>query len=278
VGHADQAELLTRLCLRREIDRMKNAARVGDNHQCPASDGGSPHVGGKVLGPGATYVLIGGQHAARIEDDAACEGPFDMIKRGAPSVLIEGKNAARRGDGTVHVGVIMEGHPQVLIGGLMAPGSDADAIQMAMDQIRASDFAKWDKGKEVLAKLEQLQKDGKIGFSDLTELDTKTEDAQATWKKAEGQLLVDRSINRSPDSIASELVHEGSHAVDTDKYGPDAGTTIDQETQTNRNQLDFYNEQRQAGYYDGEQERRRLVPSLRDDVGERYRKLGYPEH
>jgi uncharacterized Zn-binding protein involved in type VI secretion len=256
---------------------MKNAARTFDFHQCPAVDGGVPHAGGPVLPPAAPSVLIGGLPAARVDDHAACAGAPDTIKRGAPSVLIEGKKAARRGDGTVHLGVIMVGHPRVLIGGTMAPGSDADTIQMAMDQIRASDFAKWPHGQAVLAKLEQLQKDGKIGFADLSDVSKKpNEQADGTWENDKQRLTVDRQYDRSPDATASELVHEGSHATYYDEHGPDTHSSIDQETQTNRDQQDFYSEQRQCGYYSPEQERRRAAPSLRDDVRDRYPHL--PEH
>lgn len=64
------------------------AARVGDNHVCPMSDGPKPHVGGPITGPGSPTVLIGGQPAARMGDMAQCAGPPDSILKGAPNVLI----------------------------------------------------------------------------------------------------------------------------------------------------------------------------------------------
>ncbi|MDC0746837.1 PAAR domain-containing protein [Polyangium mundeleinium] len=91
------------------------AARVGDAHTCPA------HVGGPILPPGCTTVVIGGQAAARIDDLCQCQGPTDVIKTGAPTVLIGGKPAARKGDLTRHDGVVAMGFPTVLIGPL-APG------------------------------------------------------------------------------------------------------------------------------------------------------------
>jgi uncharacterized Zn-binding protein involved in type VI secretion len=92
------------------------AARIGDMHTCPMSDGPKPHVGGPILPPGAINVLIGGQPAARVTDFAMCVGPPDRIFRGSATVLIGGLMAARMGDNTAHGGVIVQGFPKVLIG------------------------------------------------------------------------------------------------------------------------------------------------------------------
>lgn len=94
----------------------KPAARVGDMHTCPMSDGPKPHVGGPILPPGCLTVLIGGQPAARITDLATCVGPPDMVNCGSSSVLIGNLMAARLTDGTAHGGVIVSGCPNVLIG------------------------------------------------------------------------------------------------------------------------------------------------------------------
>ncbi|MFC0154780.1 PAAR domain-containing protein [Xanthomonas dyei] len=75
-----------------------------------------PHVGGPIIGPGASTVLIGGLPAARIGDSAVCVGPPDSIVMGAPTVLISGQPAARLGDSTAHGGVIALGCFTVLIG------------------------------------------------------------------------------------------------------------------------------------------------------------------
>ena len=50
---------------------MPPAARVGDMHTCPMSDGPKPHVGGPILPPGAPTVLIGGMPAARVGERRA---------------------------------------------------------------------------------------------------------------------------------------------------------------------------------------------------------------
>lgn len=94
----------------------KPAARLGDMHTCPMSDGPKPHVGGPIS-MGATQVLIGGQPAARVGDMAVCAGPPDTIAMGSATVIIEGKPAARMGDMTAHGGQIAQGYPMVMIGG-----------------------------------------------------------------------------------------------------------------------------------------------------------------
>src|SRR5262245_33539665 len=94
------------------------SARVGDLHTCPA------HFGGPILPPGCPTVTIGSKPAARIDDLCQCQGPPDMIRSGAPTVLIGGKPAARMGDLTRHAGVIVMGHPTVLIG----PAAPGDAV------------------------------------------------------------------------------------------------------------------------------------------------------
>lgn len=65
------------------------AARMGDMHTCPLSDGPKPHVGGPIT-TGSATVLIGGQPAARQGDMATCTGPPDTIAMGCTTVLIGG--------------------------------------------------------------------------------------------------------------------------------------------------------------------------------------------
>ena len=75
------------------------------------------HIGGPIIGPGASTVLIGGLPAARVGDMLICVGPPDEIVKGSTTVLIEGKPAARVGDETAHGGTIVIGDPTVNIGG-----------------------------------------------------------------------------------------------------------------------------------------------------------------
>lgn len=92
------------------------AARAGDMHACPMVDA-APHVGGPVMPPGSTSVLIGNMPAARLGDMATCTGPPDAIIKGSSSVMIDGRPAARLGDSTSHGGTIVLGDFTVLIGG-----------------------------------------------------------------------------------------------------------------------------------------------------------------
>ncbi len=67
----------------------KPAARLGDMHTCPMSDGPKPHVGGPIV-LGAFTVLVGGAPLARMGDVATCVGPPDTIAMGEPTVLVGG--------------------------------------------------------------------------------------------------------------------------------------------------------------------------------------------
>ena len=74
---------LTRGAARGDNRRVPPAARVGDMHTCPLSDGPKPHVGGPILPPGAPTVLIAGMPAARVGDMCTCVGPPDTIAMGS---------------------------------------------------------------------------------------------------------------------------------------------------------------------------------------------------
>lgn len=92
------------------------AARLGDMHVCPLSDGPKPHVGGPIAPTCCPTVLIGGLPAARVGDTAICVGPPDSIVMGENSVHIGNSPAARMGDCTAHGGCITMGFATVQIG------------------------------------------------------------------------------------------------------------------------------------------------------------------
>ena len=96
---------------------MPPASRITDMHICPMVTVVVPHVGGPILPPCSTNVLIGSLPAARVTDKAFCVGPIDTIVKGSATVLINNLQAARIGDSTSHGGVIVLGLPTVLIGG-----------------------------------------------------------------------------------------------------------------------------------------------------------------
>lgn len=99
---------------------LKPAARVGDMHTCPMSDGPKPHVGGPVAGPGISTVIAQGAPVAVMSDIATCNGPPDIVVAASSTVFAGGLAVARMGDSTAHGGVIVAGSPLVLVGG---PGS-----------------------------------------------------------------------------------------------------------------------------------------------------------
>ncbi|MEM8571097.1 MAG: PAAR domain-containing protein [Pseudomonadota bacterium] len=96
---------------------MPPAARLTDMHTCPLTTGVVPHVGGPIIGPGVSTVLIAGLPAAVVGDSVTCVGPTDSILKGSATVMIGGKPAARMGDTTAHTGAIVAGAPTVMIGG-----------------------------------------------------------------------------------------------------------------------------------------------------------------
>jgi len=64
------------------------AARVLDQHVCPMVTVLVPHVGGPIIPPCSTQVLVGAMPQARVGDKAICLGPPDTIVQGDPTVLI----------------------------------------------------------------------------------------------------------------------------------------------------------------------------------------------
>ena len=106
----------------------KPAARLNDNHSCPAYSGKTPHVGGPIAA-GSPNVFIGGMPAARAGDMLICNGPPDTISAGSASVFINGKPAARLGDSTAHGGVVVGGCGNVTIGdaGISVPPAPTSA-------------------------------------------------------------------------------------------------------------------------------------------------------
>jgi uncharacterized Zn-binding protein involved in type VI secretion len=102
---------------------MPPAARVTDNHVCPAVDpiSGAPHTGGPLLPPGSLNVVSDGLGIARVTDRLTCAVPVpDFVVTGSATVLINNLPAARMTDKTMHGGpasAIVSGSLFVSIGG-----------------------------------------------------------------------------------------------------------------------------------------------------------------
>jgi uncharacterized Zn-binding protein involved in type VI secretion len=91
------------------------AARMTDLQTCPMTTGPVPHVGGPLMAPAATTVLIGGLPAAHVGTNGICVGPPCSVVKGSATVMVGGAPAARMGDSTSHGGVITMGCVTVLI-------------------------------------------------------------------------------------------------------------------------------------------------------------------
>jgi uncharacterized Zn-binding protein involved in type VI secretion len=90
-------------------------AQVGSFQACPMCDP-KPHVGGLVIGPGASTVLVNGKPAALANDQCACTGPPSKLLSSGSTVLIENKPVARVGDQTDHGGAVVLGCSSILAG------------------------------------------------------------------------------------------------------------------------------------------------------------------
>ena len=108
----------------------KPAARITDNHVCPAANP-NPHVGGPVMPPTSLDVQMANLFAGRATDKALCAGPVDFIVVGSATVSVNNMMAAYLGSQTMHGGAVVMGAPNVLVGGapagatLGAPGAAA---------------------------------------------------------------------------------------------------------------------------------------------------------
>lgn len=103
----------------------KPAARITDLHDCPLTSP-VPHLGGPIIGPGASSILIEGKPAAVIGDACICAGATDTITTGSSGVFFEDRPAARQGDHCEHGGTITTGSASVFIGGIYDAATDAD--------------------------------------------------------------------------------------------------------------------------------------------------------
>jgi len=119
------------------VVQAQPAARVGDFHSCPlvSEVPPMPHIGGPILAPGVSTVLIGGMPAAVVGTLAQCNGPVDTIVVGSPTVLIAGAPAARVGDISAHGGRIEIGEPTVLIGGSTKAGLDLEGQAAVLEDL-----------------------------------------------------------------------------------------------------------------------------------------------
>jgi uncharacterized Zn-binding protein involved in type VI secretion/phosphoribosyl-AMP cyclohydrolase len=110
---------------------MPLAARVSDNHTCPAANGPVPHGGGPILPPCSLNVVTNNLPQARVTDKAMCVGPPDVIVTGSSSVFVNGMMAARVTDKTMHGGLVALGSFNVNIGGPAAGATLGNPVAAA---------------------------------------------------------------------------------------------------------------------------------------------------
>lgn len=87
----------------------KPVAKIGvDMHQCPVSNGPTPHVGGPIIStnPNPT-VFVNGQAIATTADKGVCNGPLADLPQGSSTVFANGQSLIRLGDMTAHGGKVL---------------------------------------------------------------------------------------------------------------------------------------------------------------------------
>lgn len=99
-------------------------------------------------------------------------------------------------------------------------GSEQEKIAQGIEKIKQSAFAQTDKGKEVVAKLEEMQKNGDITVGDLG--------GNTAGLAGDGTLRLDDGLFTASgaSNLESVMVHEAGHELQADHglaVGHDAG-------------------------------------------------------
>ena len=94
---------------------MKQIVTINTNHICPMVTGFTPHVGGPIVGPGNSGVLIDGTPVSVLGDTCVCVGPPDVVVQGYSGVLADGIPVTVQNCMTAHGGVIPMGIPGVIV-------------------------------------------------------------------------------------------------------------------------------------------------------------------
>lgn len=94
---------------------MKQIVTINLNHLCPMVTGFTSHIGGPVVGPGCSGVLVDGTPVAVMGDACVCCGPPDVVVQGYPGVLVDGVPVVVQNCMTAHGGIIPAGVSGVVI-------------------------------------------------------------------------------------------------------------------------------------------------------------------
>lgn len=94
----------------------KEIVTIEMDHVCPMVSGTTPHIGGPIIGPGSSAILIDGKPIALLGDTCVCYGgPPDTIVEGYPSILVDGVPIVVQGCMTAHGGTIPAGVPGITV-------------------------------------------------------------------------------------------------------------------------------------------------------------------
>lgn len=88
---------------------MKQIVTINLNHVCPMVTGYIPHIGGPIVGPGCSGVLVDGTPVSIMGDTCICYGPPDVVVQGYPGVLVDGTPVVVQNCMTAHGGIIPMG-------------------------------------------------------------------------------------------------------------------------------------------------------------------------
>lgn len=94
---------------------MQQIVTINLNHICPMVTGLVPHIGGPIIGPGCTGVLVDGTPVSVMGDACICCGPPDIVAQGYPGVMADGVPVVVQNCMTAHGGIIPIGVPGVVI-------------------------------------------------------------------------------------------------------------------------------------------------------------------
>ncbi|MGL5228877.1 MAG: PAAR domain-containing protein [Bacteroidales bacterium] len=93
--------------------------------------GVTPHIGGPIVGPGNSGILIDGTPVSVIGDTCICCGPPDVVVQGYSGVLADGMPITVQNCMTAHGGVIPMGIPGVTV----SPATPTPPVTMNIKRI-----------------------------------------------------------------------------------------------------------------------------------------------
>lgn len=134
---------------------MPQIVTINLNHVCPMVTGVTPHVGGPIIGPGCTGILVDGVPISVMGDTCLCVGPPDVIVQGYPGILADGVPIVVQNCMTAHGGTIPMGVAGVTVSG----ASPVTMKHKSPQKIKLLALISGNSLKEAIANQEELQKE-----------------------------------------------------------------------------------------------------------------------